>query len=124
MQNRCLILNDRPVGVPGPEFFDIDTRRVPDVVEGEILVRNRYLSVDPAMRGWVNDAPNYSPAVPVGDVMRAIAVGEVVESRHPAYQATGFRERSAGRNTRSATGPTLCENFLIGKHRSRAPSAS
>ncbi|MEE2722525.1 MAG: NADP-dependent oxidoreductase [Pseudomonadota bacterium] len=87
MQNRCVILNDRPVGVPGPEFFDIDTRRVPDVVEGEFLVRNSYLSVDPAMRGWVNDAPNYSPPVPVGDVMRAIAVGEVVESRHPAYRA-------------------------------------
>ena len=87
MQNRCVILNDRPVSVPGPEFFDIDTRRVPDVVEGEFLVRNSYLSVDPAMRGWVNDAPNYSPPVPVGDVMRAIAVGEVVESRHPAYRA-------------------------------------
>ena len=87
MQNRCVILNDRPVGVPGPEFFDIDTRRVPDVVEGEFLVRNSYLSVDPAMRGWVNDAPNYSPPIPVGDVMRAIAVGEVVESRHPAYWA-------------------------------------
>ena len=87
MQNRCVILNDRPVGVPGPEFFDIDTRRVCDVAEGEFLVRNRYLSVDPAMRGWVNDAPNYSPPVPVGDVMRAMAVGEVVESRHPAYRA-------------------------------------
>ena len=122
MQNRCVILNDRPVGVPGPEFFDIDTRRVSDLVEGEFLVRNRYLSVDPGMRGWVNDAPNYSPPVPVGDVMRAIAVGEVVVDR-PIGRAR-FRERSAGRNTRSATGPTFCENFPIGKHRSRAPSAS
>ena len=51
MHNRCVILNDRPVGVPGPEFFDIDTRQVSDLVEGEFLVRNRYLSVDPAMRG-------------------------------------------------------------------------
>lgn len=72
-----MIPNDRPVGVPGREFFDIDTRRVSDVVEGECLISNRYLSVDPAMRGWVNDAPNYSPPVPVG---------EVVESRRPAYR--------------------------------------
>ena len=80
-----MILNARPVGVPGPEFFDIVSRPMPEPSDGEFLVRNLYLSVDPAMRGWVNDAPNYSPPVPVGDVMRAIAVGEVIESRHPGY---------------------------------------
>lgn len=84
-ENRCVILNARPVGVPGPEFFDIVSRPLPKPADGEFLVRNLYLSVDPAMRGWVNDAPNYSPPVPVGDVMRAIAVGEVIESRHPDY---------------------------------------
>ena len=84
-ENRCVILNARPVGVPGPEFFDVVSRPIPAVGDGEFLVRNLYLSVDPAMRGWVNDAPNYSPPVPVGDVMRAIAVGEVIESRHPDY---------------------------------------
>ena len=85
MDNRCAILNARPVGVPGPEFFNIETRPIDPLKDGEFLVRNRYLSVDPAMRGWVNDAPNYSPPVPVGDVMRAIAVGEIVDSRHPDY---------------------------------------
>lgn len=89
-ENQCVILNARPVGVPGPEFFDIETRPVPDPGEGEFLVRNAFLSVDPAMRGWVNDAPNYSPPVPVGDVMRAIAVGEIVATRHPDY-AVGDR---------------------------------
>lgn len=84
-ENRCVILNARPVGVPGPEFFDVVSRPIPAVGDGEFLVRNLYLSVDPAMRGWVNDAPNYSPPVPVGDVMRAIAVGEVIESRHSDY---------------------------------------
>lgn len=84
-ENRCVVLNARPVGVPGPEFFDLETRPVPDLRDGEFLVRNAYLSVDPAMRGWVNDAPNYSPPVPVGDVMRAIAVGEVIDTRHPDY---------------------------------------
>lgn len=84
-ENRCVILNARPVGVPGPEFFDVVSRPLPEPADGEFLVRNLFLSVDPAMRGWVNDAPNYSPPVPVGDVMRAIAVGEVIESRHPGY---------------------------------------
>ena len=84
-ENRCVVLNARPVGVPGPEFFDVVSRAVPEPGDGEFLVRNLYLSVDPAMRGWVNDAPNYSPPVPVGDVMRAIAVGEVTDSTHPDY---------------------------------------
>lgn len=84
-ENLSVVLNARPVGVPGPEFFDVVSRPVPEPADGEFLVRNLYLSVDPAMRGWVNDAPNYSPPVPVGDVMRAIAVGEVIESRHADY---------------------------------------
>ncbi|MFT7573277.1 MAG: NADPH-dependent curcumin reductase CurA [Paracoccaceae bacterium] len=86
-ENRCVILKARPVGVPGPEFFDVVSRPVSEPADGEFLVRNLCLSVDPAMRGWVNDAPNYSPPVPVGDVMRAIAVGEVIKSRHPGYAA-------------------------------------
>jgi NADPH-dependent curcumin reductase CurA len=84
-ENRCVVLNARPIGVPGPEFFDIVNRPVTDLQDGEFLVHNAYLSVDPAQRGWVNDAPNYLPPVPVGDVMRALAVGRVVESRHADY---------------------------------------
>lgn len=84
-ENRCVVLNARPVGVPGPEFFDIESRPVPVPADGEFLVRNSHLSVDPAMRGWVNDAPNYLPPVPIGDVMRAITVGDIVDSRHPDY---------------------------------------
>ena len=84
-ENRCVVLNARPTGVPGPEFFDIVTRPVTGPQDGEFLLHNAYLSVDPAQRGWVNDAPNYSPPVPVGDVVRANAVGTVVESRHADY---------------------------------------
>lgn len=86
LENRQVILNARPVGVPGPEFFDVITAPVEDLKEGEFLVRNLFLSVDPAMRGWVNDAPNYLPPVPIGDVMRAFAVGEIIASNHPQYQ--------------------------------------
>ena len=80
-ENRCVVLNARPTGVPGPEFFDIVTRPVAGLQDGEFLVHNAYLSGGPA----VNDAPNYSPPVPVGDVMRANTLGKVVESRHEDY---------------------------------------
>ena len=52
---------------------------------GEILVRNEFLSIDPAMRGWVNAVANYSRPVGIGEVMRSYAAGTVVASRHPGY---------------------------------------
>ena len=85
LENRRVILADRPKGVPGPEFFKMETADAPEPDDGEFLIHNKFLSVDPAMRGWVNDAPNYSPPVPVGDVMRAFAVGEVVKSNNPDF---------------------------------------
>lgn len=84
--NRRVVLRSRPVGVPQADHFGLDEAPVPELGDGQFLVANRYLSVDPAMRGWVNDAPNYSPPVPVGDVMRSFAAGEVVASRHPDWK--------------------------------------
>lgn len=83
--NRRVILVSRPKGVPQADHFAVDETGVPDLAEGEFLVRTTYWSVDPAMRGWVNDAPNYLPPVEIGAVMRSFAVGEVVASRHPDY---------------------------------------
>ena len=80
LENRRVLLTDRPIGVPGPEFFAVETVPVEDLKDGEFLVQNAFLSVDPAMRGWVNDTPNYLPPVPVGDVMRAFSVAK---SLHP-----------------------------------------
>jgi hypothetical protein len=53
--------------------------------EGEVLVKTLYLSVDPAMRGWMDDKPSYSPPVQIGEVMRALGVGQVVASRHARF---------------------------------------
>jgi len=83
--NRRVILKSRPVGIPEAGHFEIVSRPVPELAEGELLVRNAYLSVEPAMRGWVNAAANYSDAVGIGEVMRAFAAGEVVASRHAGY---------------------------------------
>ncbi len=86
LSNRRVVLKSRPVGVPQAVHFGFDDVPVPELGQGEFLVANRYLSVEPAMRGWVNDAPNYSPPVPIGDVMRSFAAGEVIASRHPDWK--------------------------------------
>lgn len=88
--NRQVLLASRPTGIPQAEHFAIVESPLPAPGEGQFVVRNHYLSVDPAMRGWVNAVANYSEPVPVGGVMRSFAVGEVVESRHPGYKTGEF----------------------------------
>jgi NADPH-dependent curcumin reductase len=85
-KNRQIILKSRPVGIPMAEHFEIVETPIPELKAGEFLVRNQFLSVEPAMRGWVNAVANYSEMVPLGDVMRAFAAGTVVASKHPGYQ--------------------------------------
>ena len=84
-QNRQVILKSRPLGIPQAEHFQVVSTPLPELKPGELLVRNDFLSVDPAMRGWVNAAANYSDPVAVGAVMRSFAAGHVIASRHPAY---------------------------------------
>lgn len=86
-QNRRVLLTTRPTGVPQPEHFTLDAAPVPEPAEGEILVRNVILSVDPAQRGWAADVSNYAAPVDIGGPMRALAVGVVLASR-----AEGFAE--------------------------------
>lgn len=83
--HRQVILTSRPTGIPQAEHFALQTVPLRAPREGEIVVRNELLSVDPAMRGWVNAAANYADPVAIGAVMRSFAVGTVVASRHPAY---------------------------------------
>jgi len=82
---RQVVLAARPHGIPQAEHFRLVEGAVPQLRDGQFLVRNDFLSVEPAMRGWVNAAANYSDPVPVGGVMRSFAAGVVVASRHPAY---------------------------------------
>lgn len=84
--NRRVVLSARPKGVPKAEHFTVDEIAVPDLGPGEFLVKTEFWSVDPAMRGWANDAPNYLPPVQIGAAMRSFAVGEVVASRHADYR--------------------------------------
>jgi NADPH-dependent curcumin reductase CurA len=83
--NRQWILAQRPNGMVRESDFELRTEPVPTPGEGQTLVRTRTISFEPAMRGWIEDKPNYIPPVPIGSVMRAVAVGEVVESNLEAY---------------------------------------
>jgi NADPH-dependent curcumin reductase CurA len=83
--NRQWKLTARPVGLPKRSDFTYETNAVPDPADGEILVRNHFISLDPAMRGWMNDGRSYVPPIKLGEVMRAGAVGEVVASRNPDW---------------------------------------
>jgi NADPH-dependent curcumin reductase CurA len=85
--NRQVRLKSRPLGIPQAEHFEIVETPVPEPAEGEVLIRNIYLSVDPAMRGWVNAATSYAEPVAIGAVMRAGAVGRIESSRHPDFRA-------------------------------------
>ncbi|MEU9077968.1 NADP-dependent oxidoreductase [Kitasatospora sp. NPDC004745] len=84
--NRQIRLARRPVGEVRAEDWTHGSEAVPTAGEGEFVGRTRYLSLDPAMRGWLDDRPSYLPPVGIGEVMRAGSVVEVVESRHPKYR--------------------------------------
>lgn len=86
-ENRQVRLVARPHGIPQGEHFLLVTEPAATPGKGEILIANRYLSVDPAQRGWANDEGNYSAPVPLDSPMRALAVGEILESNAPGFRA-------------------------------------
>lgn len=73
----------RPVGMVRREDFEYVAAPAPEPGDGEVLVKIRYVSLDPAMRGWMNEGKSYVPPVAIGEVMRAYALGRVVASRSP-----------------------------------------
>ncbi len=76
----------RPVGLPKSSDWDYVEEPAPEPGDGEVLLQVEYVSLDPAMRGWMNDARSYVPPVKIGEVMRAGTVARVVESNHPEHQ--------------------------------------
>ena len=84
--NRKFTLAARPVGYPKPSDFDLVTEPIPVPKDGEVLVHTNYLSVDPYMRGRMNDRASYAPNVQIGEVMVGTVVGEVVASKNLDFQ--------------------------------------
>jgi NADPH-dependent curcumin reductase len=86
MKNRQWLLARRPQGMISAEDFKwVEDAEVPAAADGEVLVRNLWLSCDPTQRGWIA-GDTYLPAVKIGEVVRAFAVGQVVESKHPKFK--------------------------------------
>src|SRR6059058_3326640 len=84
--NSRIILAARPVGFPTDSDFNLVESAIPIPGDGEILVRSIYLSVDPYMRGRMNDVKSYAPPVQIGEVMGGGAVGKVVKSNNPQFK--------------------------------------
>ena len=83
--NHQVRLAARPVGTPGPDVWQHTTEPVPEPGDGRFVVRVSHISLDPAMRGWMNAGKSYVEPVGIGEVMRALAAGEVVASAHPDF---------------------------------------
>jgi NADPH-dependent curcumin reductase CurA len=85
LTNHQVRLAQRPVGTPGRECWNFTTEPVAEPAEGGVLVKTLALSLDPAMRGWMNEGKSYIAPVGIGEVMRAGGIGTVVASRNPKF---------------------------------------
>ena len=94
--NRQFLLSKRPVGAATSDTFTFQQVPVVQPKEGQILVKNEYLSLDPAMRGWMNEGKSYIPPVALGDVMRALGVGKVIASAHPGFAVGDYVNGALG----------------------------
>lgn len=85
MMNKQWRLKARPIGEPTADTWQYSETEVPAISDGQLLIKIEYISLDPAMRGWLNDAKSYIEPVQIGDVMRAGTVGQVLESKHAKF---------------------------------------
>jgi NADPH-dependent curcumin reductase CurA len=83
--NRAIVLDNRPEGEPSTANFKLVETALPELADGEVRVRNHYLSLDPYMRGRMNDGKSYAQPQPLGEVMIGGTVGEVVASRNSHF---------------------------------------
>ncbi|WP_343589126.1 NADP-dependent oxidoreductase [Paracidovorax wautersii] len=84
-RNQQILLDNRPQGEATTGNFKLVATDTPALADGQVLVRHHYLSLDPYMRGRMNESKSYAASQPLGEVMIGGTVGEVVESRHPKY---------------------------------------
>ncbi len=95
--NRQFLLAKRPVGAATRDTFTYQEVPVGTPADGQVLVHNEYLSLDPVMRGWMNEGKSYIPPVGIGEVMRALGVGKANCVEPPQLRRRGLRERCPGR---------------------------
>ncbi len=86
IDNKFVKLMKRPSGFPSKDTWSHEKEQVKAIKDGEILIKNLYVSLDPAMRGWLNEARSYIPPVKIGEVMRAGTIGEVIETKNSKFK--------------------------------------
>jgi len=86
MKNTAITLASRPSGIVEPSNFKLEEDNVPELEDGQLLVKVEYISLDPAMRGWMNEGTTYIKGVAIGAVMRGFAAGKVIQSKNVDYQ--------------------------------------
>ena len=96
MRNTQILLANRPEGMVKDIDFDIVNSDVPPLQEGQVLIKIQYISLDPAIRGWMNAGTTYVPGVPIGGVMRAFSAGQIIESKHLGFHEGQFVEGLLG----------------------------
>lgn len=86
MINSKLVLNQRPFGKVNDNTWKLQDEEIRNLADGEFLIEIKYISLDPAMRGWLDDRPSYLPPVKIGEVMRAGTIGKVIQSKNENFK--------------------------------------
>ncbi|MFC4257947.1 NADP-dependent oxidoreductase [Marinobacter lacisalsi] len=103
--NQRYILAERPTGMPDEDHLRLEEAPMPQAGEGQVLLKTRYLSLDPYMRGRMNDSASYATPIGIGEVMGGEAVSEVIESHHPDLSPGGLVKGRTGWQTHSVASP-------------------
>jgi NADPH-dependent curcumin reductase CurA len=112
--NRQYLLKARPVGLPKATDFEFVSTPPAPPAPGEVLVGVEYLSLDPAMRGWMNEGRSYVPPVKLGAVMRALGVGKVIESHDPGFKPGDYVSGGFGIQSHATVPAKDCTKIDIG----------
>lgn len=104
-ENRKFVLASRPRGVPQSSDFSLERDAFPAAGKGQFIIRNHYASLDPAMRGWMDDLPSYMPPIALGDAVRAGTIGVVVSSKAPDFPVGQW-----------VAGLHALEDYSVGQH--------
>ena len=84
--NELVVLAERPTTIIEPQTCRLETAPIPEIADGEALVQVGWLSIDPTIRTWMDDAPGYLPPIGIGDVVRSGGIGTIIESKSDRYR--------------------------------------
>jgi NADPH-dependent curcumin reductase len=123
MSRQSIHLASRPAGLPDASTWELRTSETPVPGDGEVLVDVSHISLDPAMRGWINEGRSYIEPVGVGDVMRAGGVGTVAASHDPAFKVGDAVYGTLGVQTQGVYRARISAKLMQAWPRCRAISA-